>query len=103
MDVQVNHAEWTGLSKEDQAKIQAIIQKNFKGSTVVGHATALPAVEFLDQANVYKFALSKPACTALCGVAEAAAVAACSLLSGAAVPVCVAASHAAGEFCRSKC
>ncbi len=104
MDIQVNNAEWTGLSKEDQDKIQAIIQANFKDSKVIGHAATLPALQFLDQANVYKFGLSRPFCMAAGGIAEAAAVAACSAaLSGIAVPVCVAAAHAAGEFCRSKC
>lgn len=103
MNIQVNHEEWNGLSKEDQDKIQAIISANFQGSEIVATATAAPALQFLAQANNYKFGLTKPVCLAACGVAEAAAVAACSLLSGAAVPVCVAAAHAAGEFCRSKC
>jgi hypothetical protein len=102
-EVKVNEGEWKGLSAEDKAKIQSIIQAHFPGTKVVGNKTAKPSADALSQITV-QFSFKDPLCSAACGIAEAGAVAACALLPNPiAVAMCVAAAHAAGDFCRSKC
>ena len=103
MAIEVNQSEWNGISEEDRAKIQQIIQSNFQGSTIAPSANAAKSTEALANRQVSAFNFKNPFCTAACGVAEAAAVAACAALSGPAAALCVAAAHAAGEYCRSKC
>jgi urocanate hydratase len=103
MDVHVNAGEWKGLSAEDRAKIQSIIQASFKEMKISSTEKHPMAMEALANRKVAAFNFGKPFCTAACGVAEAAAVAACAALSGPAVAICVAAAHAAGDLCRKQC
>ena len=103
MDAKVNDTEWTGLSQEEQIKIQAIIQAHFQRHDPVGDANAPLSADAI-KTKTLSFNFTNPICSAGCGVAEAAAVAACSALSGGvAIAVCVAAAHVAGDYCRSRC
>ncbi len=99
-DIKVNAQAWSGIAKEQQDKIQEILQKNrllLAGDRIAPDPTA--------QAPEAGVAMDAEAglCTLLCTVAETAAIAACAALPGPANAVCIAAAKAAGEFCRSKC
>ena len=103
MDVKLHKGEWEGLSAEDRKKIEQIIGSHFDDIKIIPDATIAAARELIARRQPSGFNLSKPFCTAACGVAEAAAIAACAVLSGPAVALCVAAAHVAGDYCRSQC
>jgi hypothetical protein len=103
MDVKLHKGEWEGLGAEERKKIEQIIGSNFKDMKIIPDLNAAASRQLLAARPLQAFNLSKPVCTAACGIAEAAAVAACAALSGPAIPICVVAAHAAGDYCRSRC
>jgi ABC-type phosphate transport system substrate-binding protein len=78
------------LSANDAEKINAILSKNFPGTTVQVAASGSVAI-----ANT---------CTDVCNAAQAVAEAACEGLGGGiATAVCKIAARAAGDECRRHC
>lgn len=91
MAVEVNQADWNGLSDDDRKKIEEIISDNFKGETITASDAAAAS------------AAGNPACEMACSIAQAAAMNACRNLPSPGAEICMIAARAAGDACRSRC
>ena len=98
MDVKVNDAEWKGLGKDEQGRIESIVGGFFKGARIIPDPAAPQSARLAAPA-----ATGDPICEAACTIAETAAIAACASLGPIAGPICVAAAKVAGDACRNAC
>lgn len=104
MDIKVNDAEWKGLSKDQQAHVEAIISGFFKGSRVVA-SPAAPMAAAATRAAA-PAAATDSICESACTILEAGAIAACNLIpdpTGIAKGICIGVAKLAGNECRKLC
>jgi hypothetical protein len=97
LELKVNAEEWAGLSKDEQSKIEEIVNGFFPGAQIVPDPTAA-------KTEMAEFRISNPLCKVACEVAQKAAQAAClGLGNPIAVAACMALAQAAGDECRRRC
>jgi hypothetical protein len=101
-EIKVNATEWNSLPKDDQKKIQTLLEYT---GFLNGRMNITPDPTVRASAAGLGGVGAQPAgfCKIGCDIGEATAVAACAVLSGPAAPVCIAAAHAAAEICRKQC
>jgi hypothetical protein len=95
-DIQVNNADWAGLTAEDQERVMNILNATGlakSGVAIMPTADATSATAGLG--GGVSTALINP-CKIGCDLAQAIASAACAALPPPAVPICIAAAAATG-------